>query len=71
MYQSEEDGYWYLTATVENNRVLWDWLLGKGTELMVLSPESLKNDITAEIAALAGWYGVTETITDEEESQHE
>lgn len=51
---------WTVTATVQSGWALWSWLLGKGTELMVLEPAWLVEDMRKEIEVLSNWYRNTD-----------
>lgn len=45
-----------VTATVENDEELWWWLLGFGSHLQVMEPESLRAEIKLELAETMQFY---------------
>lgn len=57
----DESGWVEVTATVECDDTLRWWLLGFGSRVVVLEPESLRQEIGAELTRGAGMYGQTDT----------
>jgi len=47
-----------LTMEVAGTTELKTWILGWGDQVEVLEPESLREEIAAEVARVAGKYGV-------------
>jgi len=51
-----EDGYFTLEATVRDTTALRAWLLGYGSLVEVLEPESLRDEIRTEVEEMASRY---------------
>jgi predicted DNA-binding transcriptional regulator YafY len=47
-----------ISATVDDDRQLWRWLLSFGSEVEIMEPEHLRREIADEMRKALGPYGV-------------